>query len=347
MDIIVNRINGIWNEFLLMNDHGMQVGIMDYGGIVTKMLVPDKYGCSENVVLGYENYQAYEQNPFYFGALIGRVAGRIANSQFTIDGQTYQLKANEGTNHLHSANHGFHQAIWQAEPFQTQDQAGVRLQHTSPAGEGGYPGTVSIQVTYTLDNTNQLTIDYDAVTDQTTPLALTNHTYFNLSGNLRDTVARHHVQMAASHFAELDKEMIPTGKWLNVFGTPFDFLNGRFLEDGLLSNHPQVKLVGCGYDHYFLFDVDGNENEIIVTEPISGRKLTLTTTQPGVVLYSGNGLESGVPLRNGISQKHLGLCLETQAHPAALNHTNFPGILLTPEKKYQQQTVYQFGLRYV
>ncbi|MFD2211293.1 aldose epimerase family protein [Virgibacillus halophilus] len=343
MDVTIHLMNGKWHEYLLENDHGMQVGVLDFGGIITKMLVPDKRGHLENVVLGYENYHDYEENPNCFGATIGRVAGRIKDARFTIEGQTYSLEQNEGSHHLHSGKHGFQQTVWDAKPFRENDKVGVTLRHTSPDGEGGYPGTVSAQVTYTLDNANKLTIDYHATTDKTTPLALTNHSYFNLSGNLQDTVGRHHVQMPANNFAELDNELIPTGKLLSTEGTPFDFRSGKFFEDGLLNGDSQNQIVGGGYDHFFIFD-NHAAHEMLVTEPISGRTMTVTTTQPGVVLYTANGLEDGLPLQSGRSRKHLGFCLETQAHPAALNHTDFPEILLRPEETYQHQTVFQFGI---
>lgn len=345
MDLTIHLVNGKWHEYLLENDNGMQVGALNYGGIITKMLVPDKHGSLENIVLGYENYHDYVDNPNCFGAIIGRVGGRIKHASFSIAGQTYNLEQNEGDHHLHSGIHGFQQTVWETETFQENDKVGIILRHTSPDGEGGYPGKITAEVTYTLDNMNRLILDYRATTDKITPLALTNHSYFNLSGNLKDTVGRHYVEMPASIFAELDNESIPTGKLFDVEGTSFDFRSGKFFEDGILNGDSQNQIVGNGYDHFFLFDSDSNEHEIIVTEPISGRKLTVTTTQPGVVMYTANGLEDGLALQGGISRKHLGFCLETQAHPAALDHAEFPDILLRPGETYQHQTVFQFGWR--
>lgn len=194
-----------WTEYTLKNDRGMQVSILNYGGILTEMLVPDADGNLENVVVAFENYEDYlTKNTGFFGALIGRVAGRIQGSAFELDGKTYQLKPNEGENHLHSGENGFHQVLWNAKPFEADSELGVKLSHQSPDGEGGYPGDLDVQVTYTLTNDNALTVTYEATSSKKTPLTLTNHSYFNLSGNLQDDIRNHLVTIDSSQFVELD-----------------------------------------------------------------------------------------------------------------------------------------------
>src|SRR5690625_2031384 len=235
MKITKNSSVNNWIEYTLINKHGMKVSFLNYGGIITKIIVPDKDGKMENVVLAYRNYKDYEKNSAYFGAIIGRVAGRIENAVFEISGDKYKLKANDGKHHLHGGDHGFHHVVCKVDPFQTQESVGVKLFHTSADNEGGYPGCVDVVVTYTLTNNNQLIIDYDATSTKDTILTLTNHTYFNLTGDLKDTVENHLVTINSEKFIELNEELIPTGKLVHVTDTPFDFQNGRILKDGIES----------------------------------------------------------------------------------------------------------------
>lgn len=332
-----------WQEFTLINDQGMSVSALDYGGIITKILAPDRNGNMENIVLRYKNYADYETNPNYFGALIGRVAGRIQYASFELNGKKYTLEKNDSDNHLHGGSTGFHQVIWNAEPFQTNDTAGLKLAHKSSDGEGRYPGNAAIEVTYTLNNDNQFIIDYSAVSDKTTPLTLTNHSYFNLSGNFKSTVHQHHVTMDSREFVELDEELIPTGRLIDVSGTSFDFRNGRLLEDGFKDNFKQNKIAGGGYDHNFIFD-KMQEKDVIVYEKQSGRVLAINTDQPGMVMYTSNGLEEGLELAEGSSGKHLGVCFETQASPASLHHEGFPSVILKADEAYNKRTIFSFGV---
>ena len=293
--------------------------------------------------LGYSHYQDYQTNPNYFGALIGRVAGRIQGASFELNEKTYSLAANNGDNHLHGGPDGFHQIVWDVNPFQTADEVGVTLTHRSADMDGGYPGNVKIEVTYTLNNHNQLILDYSAKSDQTTPLTLTNHAYFNLSGNLKTTVHDHHVTIDSSRFVELDPYLIPTGKLLDVEGTSFDFRGGRVLGDGFNNVFEQNKIADSGYDHYFIFDHE-EEYQATLQDPVSGRVMLVETNQPGVVMYTSNGLAEGLPLAEGISRKHLGVCFETQASPASLHHEGFPTVILNAGEQYQKQTVFTFRL---
>lgn len=324
MDIIKKDILGKWQEYTLTNNKGMSASFLDYGGIITKIRVPDRNGKTENVVLCYKNYADYEANPNFFGALIGPVAGRIQDASFELDGQLYSLEKNEGIHHLHGGTSGFHQIIWDIEPFESEDHIGVKLTHTSADGVGGYPGNVDVVITYTLNNDNELTMDYWASTDQTTPLTLTNHSYFNLSGDLKNTVHEHRVTANSDHFVELDQELIPTGKKLDVTASNFDFRKGRKLGDGFADNSVQHKVANNGYDHYFLFNDKGN---VAITEADSGRTLSIKTDQPGMVMYTSNNLDEGLELNEGRSRKYLGVCFETQASPASLHHEGFPSVI--------------------
>ncbi|WP_077328414.1 aldose epimerase family protein [Virgibacillus siamensis] len=333
-----------WREFTLFNDSNMEVSILNFGGIISRIITPDRHGNVENVVLGFENYRDYAVNPAFFGAIIGRVAGRIPNAAFTINNQAYYLDANDGKNHLHGGPNGFHHKLWNADPYETKTTVGVRLSLDSPDMESGYPGNVRINVCYELDNHNRLRITYHAEADRTTPLALTNHTYFNLSGNVTQSVANHHITMKNAGFAELDQEFIPTGSILDPAGTPFDFSSGRPIQDGIQSIHPQNKIVGNGYDHYFLFEKNGDP-DVTVYEPESGRTLTVTTNEPGLVLYTSNNLDDGLKLDGGESGRYAGVCLETQKHPAALTNSNFPSILVTPDQPYHTTTTFTINTK--
>lgn len=341
MEITEREVLNKWKEYTLTNSTGMRVCLLNYGGTITKLLVPDREGKLENVVLGFQNYKAYEENPHCFGAIIGRVAGRIENASFQLDEETYKLRATEGNHHLHGGDTAFHKAIWKAEPFQADNEAGIKLSYTSPDHAGGYPGKVNITITYTLNNRNQLLIDYDATTTKNTILTLTNHTYFNLTGNLKDTIRHHQVEMNSDHFLELDEELIPTGSCIDVRHTPFDFRHGKQLAAGIDSFYQQNQIAGGGYDHYFLFN-QSEPPHISVSEPVSGRRLNITTNQPGVVMYTSNTLDEGLQLAEGLSKKHLGVCFETQASPASLKHKHLPSIVLKANDVYKKQTCFTF-----
>ncbi|WP_112182310.1 aldose epimerase family protein [Paraliobacillus zengyii] len=331
-----------WKEFTLSNKQGMEVSCLNYGGIITKIMTPNKNNEFENVILSYADYEDYLDNPNFFGALIGRVAGRIEASSFQLDGKTYNLPSNEGKHHLHGGAAGFHKVLWQAAPFEESDAVGVTLTHRSQDGDGGYPGNLVMKVTYTLTNENAFNITYEAVVDQKTILTTTNHSYFNLSGNLKTDILQHDVKMEASQFVELDHELIPTGNILPVEGTVFDFQHGHKIIDGIHSVDQQNLVASNGYDHYFLFDHNKKEN-VVVTEQTSGRKLTVQTDQPGIVMYTSNGLDDTIKLREGKSAKYLGVCLETQSTPASLEHEGFPSILLEKDAPYKTTTNFIFS----
>ncbi|SFM19321.1 aldose 1-epimerase [Gracilibacillus orientalis] len=332
-----------WKEFTLLNDNGMAISILDFGGIITKILAPDRDGKLENVVVGFKNYESYLENPGFFGALVGRVAGRIENAQFEVDDKTYTLPKNEGTHHLHGGSPGFHNSIWKVVPFENNEEAGLTLTLQSEDGENGYPGKLNMTVTYTLNNDNAFTITYEGMSDQKTVLTSTNHSYFNLSGNLQSDITDHEITLDSSKFVELDEELIPTGNILDVNDTVYDFRNGRLMKDGITSDFKQNLVANHGYDHYFIFDHSKQESAV-VREKESGRRLTVITDQPGVVMYTSNNLPEGLTLRERESVRYLGLCLETQGSPASIHHEGFPSIWLDKDEKYFAKTTFIFDI---
>lgn len=343
MEISTEDVLNKWKKFTLINEHGMEVSVLNFGGIITDIITPDQDGAMQNVVLGYKDYTDYEENPNFFGSTVGRVAGRIQDASFTLDDETFTLEANEAPHHLHGGPNGIHHAIWDSETVETNESVGLVLSTQSKDGVGGYPGNVTFKVTYTLNNENELQIDYHAISDKTTALTLTNHTYFNLTGNYKGTVREHFVTMNSDRFVELDEELIPTGKIKDVKDTPFDFQTGQILLDGFESSHEQNKIVDNGYDHYFIFSKGGGQINVI--DDLSGRTLLVTTNQPGVVMYTANGLDDSLSLTEGKSKKHLGVCFETQASSASLHHEGFPSVVLKANDPYSKQTIFAFGTK--
>jgi len=331
------------NAYTLKNIHGMEMTCINYGCIITEIIVPDKEGHFENVVLGYDTLQEYLNDTTYLGAVVGRVGGRIKDAQFELDDETYTLAKNEQNNHIHGGVKGFNRMIWDAEVFEKDDTAGVQFKYLSPDGEEGYPGNVDMKVTYILNNANECIITYEAATDKSTPFAVTNHSYFNLSGNLKRDILNHRLKLKSDNFLELDREFIPTGTMLNVKNTPFDFTQERSIKSGVYSNHPQNVLVGQGYDHPFLLN-GKHDKEIILKDPESGRTLIVETDEAGVVVYSGNSLGEEGFIRGVPSRKYLGICLETQGLPDAIHHPTFPSVILDKEEKYRSVTKYRFGV---
>ncbi|AEH48195.1 aldose epimerase family protein [Parageobacillus thermoglucosidasius] len=329
--------------FTLTNDHGVELLVTNYGCIVTKLLVPDRKGNMENVVLGFGQFEPYLENSPYFGAVIGRVAGRIQGASFELGGVTYSLAKNENNNHLHGGPNGFHRVLWQAMPVRRDDAVGVVFSYTSPDGEEGYPGTVHVQVTYWLNNDNEWTVTYRARSNKTTLLNLTNHTYFNLSGNGKRDILDHTLTIRSSRVLELNEELIPTGHVLDVANTPFDLRQGKKIREAVESEHPQIELVGGGYDHPFWLDRH-HDKEIVLSDPESGRVLTVETDEVGVVVYTSNQLPDGLDLGGTPSRKYLGICLETQGLPDAIHHPQFPSIVLPAGKEWVSTTVYRFGV---
>ncbi|MFZ7943370.1 aldose epimerase family protein [Neobacillus sp. 19] len=343
---LVDKVFGLYAgepviEYSLVNDSGMTVSFLNYGCVITEIIVPDRHGNFENVVLGFDELEDYLELSPYFGAVVGRVAGRIKGAGFELDGKEYLLAENEHPNHLHGGRKGFSSVIWQAEKIETEQAVGVKFFYQSPNGEEGYPGNLDTNVTYLLNNKNEFKITFEGKTDQTTIVNLTNHSYFNLSGNLKRDCTEHILQLESDRFLELAPDLIPTGQMLKTKNTPFDFQHGRRLNAGRSSTHPQNVLVGNGYDHPLIFTNKG-ENQIVLTDEESGRTLLVTTNQPCVVLYTANQLEAPYSIMGVRARNYLGVCLETQGLPDAIHHPEFPTTILKPEEVYYSTTTYRF-----
>lgn len=343
MNIKKDTVNSNWKLFTLTNDKGMEVQFLNYGGIITKILAPDKNGNIENVVLSYSNYKDYETDPNFFGAIIGPVAGRIENAEFTINKEKFNLEKNAGRHHLHGGSNALHRVIWEAETFKSENKVGVTLSYLRKNEENGYPGNLTLFVSYTLTNSNQLVIDYNAVADKSTPVTLTNHSYFNLTGDVNNTILTHHMQTSSTKFLELNRELVATGKLIDVTHSLFDFRKGRKLKDGIMAKSIQNRIAGNGYDHYFIFNHDKQES-VIVKEETSGRVLKIETNQPGMVLYTGQNILEGLDLSGGTSKKYIGVCFETQSPPASLRHEELPTTILEANDIYKKQTIFSFSI---
>jgi len=339
--------------YTLTNSQGAQVSISNYGGIITRILVPDRLGNLADVALGYDMVQKYVANSPYFGALIGRIGNRVANGKFTLDGQTYTLFINNTPGDigcsLHGGKVGFDKVLWDVAPFLSKDAAGLTLRYLSKDGEEGYPGNLSVTVTYTFNNNNELRIEYSATTDKATPVNLTNHSYFNLAGEGSGTILNHIVTLNASNMTPVDKGLIPIGKITPVKGTPFDFTAPRSMGDAIASgpDDEQIKF-GNGIDHNFVLDRSGPglQKAAEVYEPITGRVMEVLTDQIGLQFYSGNFLDgTTVGKSNRPYTFRTGFAMETQHFPDTPNQPNFPSITLKPGEEYKTATVYRFSTR--
>ncbi|MCM3761937.1 galactose mutarotase [Alkalihalobacillus oceani] len=324
--------------FMLKNNNGMEVGCISYGCTITKIVVPDKHGRLENVVLGYETLEEYLDQAAFLGCVIGRVAGRIGNAEFELDGKVHRLAKNEGDHHLHGGKYGFDKVVWETETEESADELKVIFTHESHNQTEGYPGHLRVKVSYQLNNNNELTISYRAVTDQKTIVNLTNHSYFNLSGNGQRDVLQHKLTLKSDRFLPLNESLLPTGEKLDVANTPFDLRRGRRLEDGVTSHHPQNQLAGDGYDHPFILSANHQE-EIRLVDEESGRELIVETDEPCVVVYTAN------TIGEDRWKKHMGVCLETQHHPDAVHHADFPSIVLEKDEEYRTATTYRFAFK--
>lgn len=326
------------------NAAGMQLTSMNYGCTITKIVVPDRSGVLENVVLGFDTIEEYQENSAYFGSIVGRHAGRIAEGCFELDGKTYELAKNNNGNHLHGGIKGFDKVVWDVEITEGKDSVSINYRYLSKDGEEGYPGNVRVSVTYTLTSENDILLHYEGISDARTILNMTNHTYFNLSGDLKRTIKDHELTVKSDQFLELNEHLIPTGELINVDNTVFDFRYGRRIQEGVISKHPQNILVGNGYDHPFLLK-DNHSEAIHLYDEVSGRYLVVETNQPAVVLYTGTQLGDDYSIRGIQSEKYLGLCLETQGVPDAIHHSNFPSTVVDQEQVYRSETKWSFKIK--
>jgi aldose 1-epimerase len=331
----------------LRNQNGMEVRVMTYGGIIVSLRTPDRRGHVDDIVLGHDDAAGYFSNSPYFGVIVGRYGNRIAKAAFALDGRTYTLAANNGANHLHGGRKGWDQAVWDADPFQDTRGVGVVLTHKSPDGDEGYPGAVTAKVTYTLTDTNQLTVDYLATTDKPTVINLTQHSYFNLTGGTAPDILGHELMVNADRYTPVDDGLIPTGELAPVQGTPFDFRTSTKIGARIEQDDPQLKR-GKGYDHNWVLNRQGDGLSLAarVLEPTSGRTLEISTTEPGLQVYSGNFLDGTIAGKGGVKYGHrAGFCLETQHFPDSPNQPTFPSTVLRPGQQYRSKTVFTFGAK--
>ena len=334
-------------RYTLKNAGGTEVRILTYGGIIQSISVPDRDGSLANVALGFATLDGYVGASPYFGCITGRYANRIAKGRFTLDGQTYELATNNGPNSLHGGARGFDKHVWDASEVEGGG-VGLRLRRTSPAGEEGYPGTLEAEVTYTLTDNDEVRIDYRATTDQTTVVNLTNHSYFNLGGEGTGTVEDHELQISAVAYTPTDETAIPTGEIVPVAGTPFDFTVPTPIGARIRDATAQL-VFAQGYDHNFVLDRPRPGDATLIRaarlhDPRSGRTMEVSTTEPGLQVYSGNYLDGTLVGASGKTYRQGdGLALETQHFPDSPNQPHFPSTVLRPGEEYRSTTVYAFS----
>ena len=333
--------------YTLRNSHGMQVKLTNFGAITVSILVPDKKGHLADVVLGFDNLAGYLENKPYFGATVGRFANRIANGAFTLDGKRYSLPINNGPNSLHGGIKGFNKVVWSAKPLDNKTRPGVTFTYLSKDGEEGYPGDLTTTVTYTLNDSNELAIDYEATTDKPTPINLTNHSYFNLAGEGNGDILGHVLMIPSQQFTPVDKNLIPIGKVATVKGTPLDFTKPTAVGERINDSYQQIVFAG-GYDHNFVVGGNGKDLQLVgrMYEPVSGRVLEVLTTEPGMQFYSGNFLDGTVIGKHGHAYpKRSAFSVETQHYPDSPNHPEFPSTILRPGQKFHSKTVFKFSVQ--
>jgi aldose 1-epimerase len=327
-------------RYVLKNKKGMEVHVINFGGAITHLKAPDRSGMLEDIVLGYDSLQGYLKESAFFGALIGRYGNRIANGKFTLDGKEYVLAQNNNGQHLHGGVKGFDQVFWNIEPLDSA--SALRLTYRSRDMEEGYPGNLDVSVVYTLTDNNELKIEYEATTDKATVVNLTQHTYFNLSGNGKRDILDHILTIEADQYIPVTEVLIPKGKPEPVKGTPFDFTTPEMIGKRINDKHEQLQH-GQGYDHCWVLRKNSEKPAATLYDPISGRTVEVITTEPGIQLYSGNFLTGTITGKGGVVYKHrYGLCLETEHFPDSPNHPDFPSVVLKPGEKYSTQTVYRF-----
>ena len=330
--------------YTLTNTHGIEVRLMSYGASIVSLKTPDRDGRMKNIVLGFETLDSYLAGVPYYGATVGRYANRIAQGRFTLDGTLYRLPVNNAPNSLHGGTRGFDKRIWRAEPMNSSTPNTLRLTYVSAAGEEGYPGELTAHVTYRLGEDDTLAIVYEATSTAPTPVNLTNHTYFNLSGDTSRSILDHTLLINADTFTPVDASLIPSGELRAVAATPFDFRTAARIGSRIEADDDQLKL-GKGYDHNFVLNNPRAKLALaaVLTDPGSGRSMAVYTTQPGLQFYTGNNLNGKPSGQGSVYGYRTGLCLETQHFPDSPNHPAFPNTTLRPGQSYFEQTVLHFG----
>lgn len=335
------------DKYILSNQQGMEISIINYGGIITSWTAKDKNGVYEDIVLGFNELSEYEKESPYFGAIIGRYGNRIAKGKFSIEGKEYTLAVNNGENHLHGGMKGFDKVVWDAETISTNSSVSLILTYLSKDMEEGYTGNLEVEVIYTLNNEDELSVTYKATTDKTTVINLTQHSYFNLSANFNNTILNHELILNSDSFLPVDNTLIPTGEFRDVTNTPFDFRTSKTIGQQIDEEDPQLKN-GFGYDHCWVLNEQDKGIRFVASafEPQSRRFLEVFSDEPGIQFYSGNFLDGTLPSKNnGTYEFRSGFCLETQHFPDSPNHKNFPSVILRPEEEYNSQTIFKLTVK--
>lgn len=324
-------------QFTIKNRGGSSARLTNYGGILLGLEMPDSQGVMADVTLGFDTLDEYVSgNDPYFGATVGRFANRINEGKFSLEGVDYSLAINNGPNHLHGGMQGFDKVIWSYELPEGNSGSCIKFSYISPDGEEQYPGTLSVSVMYELTDDNELVISYEAQTDKTTIINLTNHTYFNLSGGESETILDHELEICSASYTPVNEDLIPIGEVASVAETPFDFREAKFIGRDFARS-------GGGYDHNYILSED-YDYDVRVSDPLSGRTMEMCTTEPAVQFYTGNFLEDVSGRNGGIYNQQAGFCLEAQHYPDSPNQPQFPSVVLTPGDTYRQKTVYRFSI---
>lgn len=332
--------------YTLRDSKGLEATITNYGGRIVKLKTPDRNGKFEDIVLGFDDLNGYFGKNPYFGALLGRYANRIANGEFQLDGKAYKLARNNGPNALHGGLKGFDKVVWTARQISTAKHPGLELKYLSKDGEEGFPGNLNVTVVYTLTDENELKIDYEATTDKDTVINLSNHSYFDLSGQSAGKIMDDQVMINADKFTPVNSNLIPTGELRSVAGTPFDFRKPTAIGARINENDQQLNY-GMGYDHNFILNRTGDGPSLAakVTDPDSGRVIEVFTTQPGIQFYTGNHLDGTVRGKGGTLYKpRFAFCLETQHFPNSPNQPDFPTTELKPGQQFHEITIFKFSI---
>ena len=333
------------DQYILKNRNGMEISAINYGGIITSWKAKDRDGNYKDIVLGFNNLSEYESESPYFGAIIGRYGNRIAKGKFTLNGEEYTLAVNNGENHLHGGLKGFDKVVWDSKEVVDDSTASLVLSYVSDDMEEGYPGNLKVQVTYTLDNNDKLSVKYEAVTDKTTIINLTQHSYFNLSADFNTNILDHDILINADSFLPVDSTLIPTGEIRNVGDTPFDFRRPKNVGDEINNSNKQL-MIGNGYDHCWVLNNQDQGLRFVASayDSSTGRLLEVFSDQPGIQFYSGNFLDGSLKSKiGGTYDFRSGFCLETQHYPNSPNEKSFPSVTLNPGEKYETETIFKFS----
>ena len=334
-------------QFVLSNKNGMEISVINYGGIITSLKAKDRNGKYQDIVLGFNSLPPYEDENPYFGALIGRYGNRIANGNFKLDGQSYKLDINNPPNHLHGGLKGFHKVVWNPKEILNDRNVSLELTYLSKHMEEGYPGNLDVKVTYTLNNKDELSVFYEAETDKKTIINLTQHSYFNLSGDFSEDILDHQIKINADAFLPVDETLIPTGEIRSVLGSPFDFRKSKLIGQDIDTNNKQIEF-GKGYDHCWVINNKNNGLRSVASayHYESGRVLDVYSDLPGLQFYSGNFLDGTLKSKKvGYYELRSGFCLETQHYPDSPNQENFPSVILKPGDVYKSNTVFKFSVK--